>query len=337
MIRFLLELSFLLCFYQISVLTFHRNSCRVQIDVFNRNYGNTIANKLTLKERKHPYTLESPSLANNMHDEVRNSFKNILVGLSILAATGSQPKTTYASVRNFILPECSDSITILRNQATEKYIVLIGTAHISEDSVSLVRRTIRKLKPSVVMIELDSKRIGKFGMTTQDLYSAGIDVPEDSIATANNQISPSRNNINAMGQLLSTIRGWFTQASGSILGKSLGQFYKSVEKLGFTAGGEFQAAIEEGRAINSRILLGDRDVTITLEHLASAISNYNLDAFNRISEKIAGIEARSGIDIDSETFKDKVCVLYVIFSILTLNVASCFSISWKFDAATIFK
>ena len=33
---------------------------------------------------------------------------------------------------------------------------------------------------------------------------------------------------------------------GQILGRVLSEFYKSVEKLGFVAGGEFKAAVEEG-------------------------------------------------------------------------------------------
>jgi hypothetical protein len=38
----------------------------------------------------------------------------------------------------------------------------------------------------------------------------------------------------------------FTLKGGALLGKVLSQFYKSVEKLGFVAGGEFKAAVEEG-------------------------------------------------------------------------------------------
>ena len=33
---------------------------------------------------------------------------------------------------------------------------------------------------------------------------------------------------------------------GALLGRVLSEFYKSVEKLGFVAGGEFKAAVEEG-------------------------------------------------------------------------------------------
>ena len=61
--------------------------------------------------------------------------------------------------------------------------------------------------------------------------------------------------------------------AGAALGKALGSFYKNVEKLGFTAGGEFQAAVDEGMKIGAKILLGDQDVDITLQRLAAAISS----------------------------------------------------------------
>ena len=45
------------------------------------------------------------------------------------------------------------------------------------------------------------------------------------------------------------------------------------------AGGEFKAAVEEGRKVGARILLGDRDVDITLQHLAEAISTAEPDRY----------------------------------------------------------
>ena len=50
---------------------------------------------------------------------------------------------------------------------------MIGTAHISEESANLVRRTIKTVKPDVVMIELDPKRIGKVVGSNQTLEEAG--------------------------------------------------------------------------------------------------------------------------------------------------------------------
>lgn len=50
---------------------------------------------------------------------------------------------------------------------------MIGTAHISEESANLVRRTIKTVKPDVVMIELDPKRIGRVSGSNQTLEQAG--------------------------------------------------------------------------------------------------------------------------------------------------------------------
>jgi pheromone shutdown protein TraB len=54
-------------------------------------------------------------------------------------------------------------------------------------------------------------------------------------------------------------------------GKGLSQFYNSVEKLGFVAGGEFKAAVEEARRLGAPVLLGDRDVDVTLQRLVAAL------------------------------------------------------------------
>jgi pheromone shutdown protein TraB len=50
---------------------------------------------------------------------------------------------------------------------------MIGTAHISEESAKLVRRTIKTIKPDVIMIELDPKRIGRIAKENQTLQEAG--------------------------------------------------------------------------------------------------------------------------------------------------------------------
>ena len=55
-------------------------------------------------------------------------------------------------------------------------VVMIGTAHISEDSVALVRRTIQQVKPDVVMIELDPKRVARAGVSTDDLLKVRLRV-----------------------------------------------------------------------------------------------------------------------------------------------------------------
>jgi pheromone shutdown protein TraB len=137
--------------------------------------------------------------------------------------------------------------------------------------------------PDIVMIELDAKRVGKVG-NGQSLEELGFLLPVSSSkpeASSNTQaitpltpINPLRNIVSNLLQPFSNIA---QQLAGAVLGKALSQFYASVEKLGFTAGGEFQAAVEEANAIHAKILLGDRDVDVTLQRLAQALSNADSD------------------------------------------------------------
>ena len=94
---------------------------------------------------------------------------SVILGSSFLENT----KPSYA----IDLPECTDSVTIFQRSADKKSVILIGTAHISQDSVNLVRRTIRTTRPDVVMIELDAKRISRAGITMKTLNDAGFDLP----------------------------------------------------------------------------------------------------------------------------------------------------------------
>jgi len=146
------------------------------------------------------------------------------------------------------LPECSDSIIVMKNDLN-KQIIVIGTAHISESSVDLVRRTIQKITPDVVMIELDAKRIGRVddGRTLQEL---GFDIPEqqkvallpnivDNKYDAETRVIKRDNLLVRTSKAVGTmVMASIKQAAGALLGKALGQFYDSVEKLGFTAGGK---------------------------------------------------------------------------------------------------
>jgi pheromone shutdown protein TraB len=149
---------------------------------------------------------------------------------------------------------------------------LIGTAHISEDSVTLVSELVRKIEPEVVMIELDSKRLGKIAGNLS-LSQLGFDTPSQATQDRESPDSQEPSILSsAISNILQQLSGMVQRTAGAALGSALGSFYKSVEKLGFTTGGEFKAAIHEGLRVNARILLGDRDVEITLQRLASAIT-----------------------------------------------------------------
>ena len=118
------------------------------------------------------------------------------------------------------LPECSDAVTVMTNINQKKEIILIGTAHISEDSASLVREIIRNTKPDVVMIELDRKRIGKVsdGSSLSDL---GFDLPKQLQAVTSIESSTenlSKTVINPFRGFQSAVSNWVSQSAGALLG-----------------------------------------------------------------------------------------------------------------------
>jgi pheromone shutdown protein TraB len=195
-------------------------------------------------------------------------------------------------------------VTIFKRQKDNKEIIMIGTAHISEESVKLVRRTIKTVKPDVVMIELDPKRVGKIAGENRTLEEAGFDIPAGSeplrvLAAEKPKAKPGFVR-KALESLSATVGVWIQDAGGKLIGRVLSEFYKSVEKLGFVAGGEFKAAVEEGREIGARILLGDRDVDITLNRLATAVTNSKQENFDRVVSKITALESAAGIELPND-------------------------------------
>ena len=172
---------------------------------------------------------------------------------------------------------CSDSLTHLEGP-DGKDVFLIGTAHISEESANFVRQVINKVSPDVVMIELDAKRIGRVG-ESKTLEETGFDIPPQTLSELSERAVQNDQPyfFHLYRQFTSLVSGWVKGAAGLLLGQALSSFYKSIEKLGFVAGGEFVAAVQAGRAIGARILLGDRDVDITLQRLSLALSNTNPD------------------------------------------------------------
>lgn len=82
----------------------------------------------------------------NLYDDKRIIMKNSIFSITSVLSIALMNRN---KVNAIDLPECSDSVTIFRNTGG-KQIIMIGTAHISEESANLVRRTIKTVKPDVV-------------------------------------------------------------------------------------------------------------------------------------------------------------------------------------------
>eukprot|EP00981_Chlorochromonas_danica_P002165 scaffold428_cov168-Ochromonas_danica.AAC.30 len=241
--------------------------------------------------------------------DCKRAFKNTVGGL-LLAYTAMPWMPFPASAADIALPECSESVVVVRDDEHDRQVVLIGTAHISENSADMVRKTIKGVHPDVVMIELDPKRVGKV-TKDQSLEKLGFMLPvgvsELSASYSSVAPQPTQNPVKqVLGALVSPIVSSVQKAAGLVLGKALSQFYTSVEKLGFNAGGEFQAAVEEARRENAKVLLGDRDVDVTLQRLATALAGADPANFDKLGEDISDVDQELGLSLsDPSSTLDK--------------------------------
>ena len=115
-------------------------------------------------------------------------------------------------------------------------IILIGTAHISKDSVDEVRDAIEKYKPDIVAVELCQRRYDT--ITKKDKWE---NTPVTALIKSNN----------AYFMLAQTFL--------SSIQRRLGEEY------GVEPGSEMIAAMQEAEKHNIKVALVDRDITVTLK------------------------------------------------------------------------
>jgi len=128
----------------------------------------------------------------------------------------------------------SDTVTEVAAAGTTFH--LVGTAHVSERSVSEVREIIRRVKPEVVCVELCKAR---YDALTQDSAFRDLDI-------------------------FKVIREGKTLYLLAHL--ALGAYQRKMgAALGVKPGAEMLAAIEEARAVGARVELVDRDIHLTLK------------------------------------------------------------------------
>jgi len=121
-------------------------------------------------------------------------------------------------------------------------IILVGTAHVSKNSVDEVTQAIRTFKPSVVAVEACDKRY--------DLENDKLIHHEDSF--------------------LSCLKNKeFYQIYGLGIGTVEHQLSLLLEA---DLGAEMETAIKEGKVVNAEIILADQDIDVTLKNIWDELS-----------------------------------------------------------------
>lgn len=159
--------------------------------------------------------------------------------------------------------EYPSDVHVLQDQ--DRTILLIGTAHVSQQSVDLVREVINNEKPDAVCIELDEKR---FQALSDEQRWQKLDLKT---------IIKKRQ--------LSTLMVSMMMASYQ---KKLG------DNLGVSPGAELLAAAESAKKFDIPIFLCDRDIRITLRRAWKSTSLFR--KFYLLSALIAGMFDSEEID-----------------------------------------
>ena len=125
----------------------------------------------------------------------------------------------------------------------DKELFLIGTAHVSAESVNLVEETINEVKPDTIAVELDSQRLDV--MKNKKKYE------ETDIV----QIVKKKKVAFFIAQLV------------------LSSYQKRIaKKLGIKPGAEFIKAIDLAEKTNANLVLADRNIAITLKRITRTLS-----------------------------------------------------------------
>jgi pheromone shutdown protein TraB len=182
------------------------------------------------------------------------------------AWTAARPRSAAAAAP----PLCDEAVSALANGKSTVY--LVGTAHVSDVSARLVAETIDAVRPTLVMVELDGKRVQGFGGEAPG--------PATPLAPA------------PVGQRIGAF----------VVGTVLRSLYKSLERLGLDTGQEFAVALRKARSAGVPVLLADRDVDETLRLVGDAVkktTSKDLENFEAaLSPALAGDLTRT-VDVAS--------------------------------------
>ena len=188
------------------------------------------------------------------------------------AAAASSCAAAFGVVRRpagAAVPLCDEAVSLLRKGDQEVF--LVGTAHVSKYSAQLVADTIDAVKPTLIMVELDAKRVSGFGGTA--------DAPAKKLPPAN------------LGQ----------RVGAFLVGSVLKRMYASLDKLGLDTGAEFSVALQLARDGAVPLLLADRDVDETLRRLSDAVRATTSDELERFDAAIgASLASQLSAKIDDK-------------------------------------
>ncbi|MDP3917515.1 MAG: TraB domain-containing protein [Nanoarchaeota archaeon] len=160
-----------------------------------------------------------------------------------------------------------------------KNIVLVGTSHISKESISLVETTIQTEKPNIIAIELDRSRFQSI-------------------------ISKKRQKISLVEVRKIGMKGFLFRVIGAWISQKLGK------ETGIVPGSEMKTAIKLAKELNISIALIDQDISITLRNISKRITWKERFMFIRdVLATVFTSKKQLKIDLNKVPSKEKISLL----------------------------
>ena len=168
-------------------------------------------------------------------------------------------------------------------------VFLVGTVHFSKKSVEDVRQVVDAMKPKVVVLELCPERQHVLVLDQEALKKE----------MENLSFTHFRDMVRKQGLLSTLLRILMVNISANI-----------TRQLGQAPGGEFREAYKAAKDVGSKVILGDRRISITFGRLMASLSMWQkLTLFCRIASAAVSGFKLSEEEVDNLRNKDVVDAL----------------------------
>lgn len=240
---------------------------------------------------------------------------------------------------------CDASVSVWQQPITGRKVYLLGTAHISIASAELAGDVIDDVRPDAVFVELDAKRVQQTVGSAPPTGSTAIatttgttlattrsnSTPEQPTATPATALrtaplaergtggfalpTKSASDVFSGPESPLPVASSSSSSSGmsnpavafgsAAVGSAIKGMYGKLGNAGFKPGEEFVIAVREGQKVGAKVILGDRDVEVTLRRLSEALRQTDLRALlSPDSELEASMKALLPKDLPTDSSDD---------------------------------
>ncbi|KAL3700494.1 hypothetical protein R1sor_018516 [Riccia sorocarpa] len=155
-------------------------------------------------------------------------------------------------------PQTDSPVVTLENKENGAEVYVLGTSHVSKESVDHVRKIIERVKPDYVLVELCRKRYYSLALRKSGKMFSFVDRIAEKLTKGN------------------------ASSLGKLLGAAVAGFTKVQPHQSSYPGHEFQVAVEEGKRVGAKVVLGDQDIDKTLRLLGDFDLNMSMEEAFRL-------------------------------------------------------